>query len=52
MLGLPLYDAYTASMPNQSTYIASTSFGMIVLLIQGLFGICLVVFGCQQKRWS
>jgi ABC-type multidrug transport system ATPase subunit len=52
MLGLPLYDAYTASMPNQSTYIASTTFGMIVLLIQGLFGICLVVFGCQQKRWS
>jgi ABC transport system ATP-binding/permease protein len=52
MLGLPLYDAYTASMPNQSAYVASTSVGMTVLLIQGLFGICLVVFGCQQKRWS
>jgi hypothetical protein len=25
---------------------------LAVLLIQGLFGICLVVFGCQQKRWS
>ncbi|MFZ9990913.1 MAG: ATP-binding cassette domain-containing protein [Opitutales bacterium] len=52
MLGLPLYDAYTASMPNQSAYVASTSEGLAVLLIQGLFGICLVVFGCQQKRWS
>ena len=52
MLGLPLYDAYTASMPNQSAYVASTPEGLAVLLIQGLFGICLVVFGCQQKRWS
>ena len=52
MLGLPLYDAYTASLPNQSNYVASTAVGMMVLLIQGLFGICLVVFGCQQKRWS
>lgn len=52
MMGLPLYDAYTASMPNQSAYVASTPEGLAVLLIQGLFGICLVVFGCQQKRWS
>jgi ABC-type multidrug transport system ATPase subunit len=52
MLGLPLYDAYTASMPNQSAYVASTELGLTVLLVQGLFGICLVVFGCQQKRWS
>ncbi len=52
MLGLPLYRAYTASMPNQSAHIASTTEGLAVLLIQGLFGICLVVFGCQQKRWS
>jgi hypothetical protein len=52
MLGLPLYDAYTASMPNQAAYVASTAEGLAVLLIQGLFGICLVVFGCQQKRWS
>jgi ABC-type multidrug transport system ATPase subunit len=52
MLGLPLYDAYTASMPNQSAYVASTTEGLAVLLIQGLFGICLVVFGCQQKRWN
>jgi ABC-type multidrug transport system ATPase subunit len=52
MMGLPLYDAYTASMPNQSAYVASTTEGLAVLLIQGLFGICLVVFGCQQKRWN
>jgi ABC-type multidrug transport system ATPase subunit len=52
MMGLPLYDAYTASMPNQSAYVASTTDGLAVLLVQGLFGICLVVFGCQQKRWS
>ena len=52
MMGLPLYDAYTASMSNQSAYVASTTEGLAVLLIQGLFGICLVVFGCQQKRWS
>ena len=52
MMGLPLYDAYTASMPNQSAYVASTELGLTVLLVQGLFGICLVVFGCQQKRWS
>ena len=52
MMGLPLYDAYTASMPNQSAYVATTELGLTVLLVQGLFGICLVVFGCQQKRWS
>jgi len=52
MINLPLYDAYTASMPNQSAYVACTTDGLAVLLIQGLFGICLVVFGCQQKRWS
>jgi ABC-type multidrug transport system ATPase subunit len=52
MMGLPLYDAYTASMSNQSAYVASTELGLTVLLVQGLLGICLVVFGCQQKRWS
>ena len=52
MKELPLYDAYTASMPNQSAELASTELGLTVLLVQGLFGICLVVFGCQQKRWS
>ncbi len=52
MMGLPLYDAYTASMPNQSAYVASNSLGMTVLLVQGLLGVCLVVYGCQQKRWN
>ena len=52
MMGLPLYDAYTASMSNQRAYVASTELGLTVLLVQGLLGICLVVFGCQQKRWS
>ncbi len=52
MMGLPLYDAYTASMPNQNAYVASNSLGMTVLLVQGLLGVCLVVYGCQQKRWN
>jgi ABC-type multidrug transport system ATPase subunit len=52
MMGQPLYDAYTASMPNQNAYVASTTEGLAVLLVQGLVGFCLVVYGCQQKRWS
>ena len=52
MMGQPLYDAYTASMPNQNAYVASTTEGLAVLLIQGLVGFCLVVYGCQQKRWN
>jgi hypothetical protein len=52
MMEQPLYDAYTASMPNQTAYVASTTEGLAVLLIQGLFGFCLVVYGCQQKRWN
>jgi ABC-type multidrug transport system ATPase subunit len=52
MMGQPLYDAYTASMPNQSAYVASTTEGLAVLLIQGLVGFCFVVYGCQQKRWN
>jgi ABC-type multidrug transport system ATPase subunit len=52
MMGLSLYDAYTASMPNQSAYVASNGEGMAVLLVQGLLGVCLVVYGCQQKRWN
>ena len=52
MMGQPLYDAYTASMPNQNAYVASTTEGLAVLLIQGLVGFCFVVYGCQQKRWS
>jgi hypothetical protein len=52
MMGQPLYDAYTASMPNQNAYVAGTTEALVVLLVQGLLGLCLVVFGCQQKRWS
>jgi hypothetical protein len=52
MMGQSLYDAYTASMPNQNAYVASTALGLTVLLVQGLLGVCLVVFGCQQKRWN
>jgi ABC-type multidrug transport system ATPase subunit len=52
MMGLSLYGAYTASMPNQSAYVASNGEGMAVLLVQGLLGVCLVVYGCQQKRWN
>jgi hypothetical protein len=52
MMGQPLYDAYTASMPNQTAYVASTAEGLAVLLIQGLIGFCFVVYGCQQKRWN
>jgi ABC-type multidrug transport system ATPase subunit len=52
MMGQPLYDAYTASMPNQNAYVAGTTEALVVLLVQGLIGLCLVVFGCQQKRWS
>lgn len=48
----PLWDAYTASLPNQSAYVADTSIGLMVLLAQGLVGVCLVVVGCQQKRWN
>ena len=52
MMGQPLYDAYTASMANQNSYVASAGEGLTVLMIQGLVGLCLVVYGCQQKRWS
>ncbi len=52
MMEQPLYDAYTASMPNQTAYVASTTEGLAVLLIQGLVGFCFVVYGCQQKRWN
>lgn len=52
MKGQPLYDAYTASMPNQNAVVASISEGLAVLAVQGLVGLCLVVYGCQQKRWN
>ena len=52
MGGHPLWDAYTASLPNQNAYVADTALGLMVLLAQGLAGVCFVVVGCQQKRWN
>ena len=52
MKALPLFTAYTDSMPDQHAYVATNALGLTVLLVQGLFGVCLVVYGCQQKRWS
>ncbi len=52
MKALPLFTAYTASMPDPHAYVATNALGLTVLLVQGLFGVCLVVYGCQQKRWS
>ena len=48
----PLWGAYTASLPDQTAYVADNTLSMLVLLVQGLAGVCLVVFGCQQKRWN
>lgn len=48
----PLWDAYTASLPDQTAYVADNTLALLVLLVQGLAGVCLVVFGCQQKRWN
>jgi ABC-type multidrug transport system ATPase subunit len=52
MAANPLWDAYTASLPNQNAFVADTYLGVMVLLAQGLAGVCLVVVGCQQKRWN
>lgn len=52
MMSTDLYGAYTSSLPDQSSFIASPSLSLVLLLVQGLFGVCLVVIGCQQKRWN
>ncbi len=52
MQAFPLWDAYTSSLPDQTAYVADNTLSLVVLLIQGLFGLCLVVWGCQQKRWN
>lgn len=52
MMSSDLYGAYTASLPNQSSYIATPTLSIVLLLVQGLFGVCLVILGCQQKRWN
>ena len=52
MMSSDLYGAYTSSLPDQSSFIASPTLSLVLLLVQGLFGVCLVVIGCQQKRWN
>lgn len=52
MMSTDLYGAYTSSLPDQSSFIASPTLSLVLLLVQGLFGVCLVVIGCQQKRWN
>ena len=52
MMTSDLYGAYTSSLPDQSSFIASPTLSLVLLLVQGLFGVCLVVIGCQQKRWN
>jgi ABC-type multidrug transport system ATPase subunit len=52
MQTFPLWDAYTSSLPDQTAYVADNTLSLIVLLVQGLFGLCFVVLGCQQKRWN
>ena len=52
MMSSDLYGAYTSSLPDQSSFIASPTLSLVLLLVQGLLGVCLVVIGCQQKRWN
>jgi ABC-type multidrug transport system ATPase subunit len=52
MMSSDLYGAYTSSLPDQSSFIATPTLSLVLLLVQGLFGVCLVVVGCQQKRWN
>ena len=52
MMTSDLYGAYTSSLPDQSSFIATPTLSLVLLLVQGLFGVCLVVIGCQQKRWN
>lgn len=52
MINFDLWNAYTASLANQNAYVAEPSVALIVLFMQALVGVCMVVIGCQQKRWS
>ena len=52
MMSSDLYGAYTSSLPDQSSFIATPILSLVLLLVQGLLGVCLVVIGCQQKRWN
>jgi hypothetical protein len=52
MSGTPLWDAYTSSLPDKSSYVADNETALLVLLAQGMVGAALVLVGCQQKRWN
>lgn len=47
-----IWTAYERSLPDLTSSVASNEIALFVLLIQGLVGVCLVVVGCQQKRWN
>ena len=47
-----IWTAYERSLPDLTASVASNEIALFVLLIQGLVGVCLVVVGCQQKRWN
>lgn len=47
-----IWTAYERSLPDLNSLVASNEIALFVLLIQGLVGVCLVVVGCQQKRWN
>ena len=52
MSGTPIWDAYTASLPDKSSYVADNETALLVLLAQGMVGAAMVLVGCQQKRWN
>jgi ABC-type multidrug transport system ATPase subunit len=47
-----IWTAYERSLPDLNSLVASNEIALFVLLIQGLVGVCMVVVGCQQKRWN
>jgi ABC-type multidrug transport system ATPase subunit len=47
-----IWTAYERSLPDLTSSVASNEIALFVLLIQGLVGVCMVVVGCQQKRWN
>jgi ABC-type multidrug transport system ATPase subunit len=47
-----IWTAYERSLPDLTASVASNEIALFVLLIQGLVGVCMVVVGCQQKRWN
>jgi hypothetical protein len=52
MTDSPIWTAYERSLPDLTSSVASNEIALFVLLIQGLIGVCMVVVGCQQKRWN